>query len=56
MEEKVFGELFPIEKDFPKHFTECCNLLYLFKYFASHITIIPRKIHCYTTGQSKSPL
>ena len=41
-EEKLFGELFSIENDFPKYFPKCHNLLYLFKYFVLHITIIPR--------------
>ena len=44
MEEKLFGELFCIENDFPKYFAKCRNLLYLFKFisFALHITIIPQ--------------
>ena len=42
-DEKLFDELFCIENDIPKYFAKCCNLLYLFKHFVSHITIIPRK-------------
>ena len=42
MEEKLFGELFCIENDFPKYFAKCRNLFHLFKYFVPRITIIPR--------------
>ena len=40
-DEKLF-ELFCIENNFPKYSTKCQNLLYLFKYFVSYITIIPQ--------------
>ena len=42
MKEKIFRELLCIKNDFPKYFVKCCNLLYLFKYFVSKITIIPQ--------------
>ena len=34
-------KLFCIENDFPKYVAKYCNLMYLFKYFVLHMTIIP---------------
>ena len=52
---KLFG-LFCIENDFRKYLAKGRNLLYCFKYFVSHTTIISRHdTLLYTTGQIKFP-